>query len=88
MGVTHFKEQGLISGSGGVEALRPVERALVAKSGAGELEPAWPVHRPISRKVVSASLQATDSQVAGGYLHLLHPDAPCSSRNYHNRVIL
>ncbi len=85
--MTHFKEQGLISGACGVQGLRPVERALIVERSACKLEPARPVHRPITCQVVGTAFQTSDSQVAGGNLHLLHPDAPRSSGNHYNGVI-
>lgn len=83
----YFKHQSLVSGSSGVKALRLVERTLIIEDSPTKIEPPWPIHSPIPGQVV-LFLQGTDSQVAGGHLHFLDMDAPCSSWHCHHRVIL
>lgn len=83
----YFKHQRLISRSSGEQALWFVERALVVKHSPSKVEFSWPVHSPVPCQEV-LPFQGADGEVAGGHLHLLDSDAPCSSWDNDHRVIL
>lgn len=83
----YLKHQRLVGGSGGVQALRLAEGALVAERGPSEVELARPVHCPVSRQVV-LPLQGTHRQIAGRHRHLFHANAPGTRRDGYHGVIL
>lgn len=82
-----LKDQCLVGGARGVQALWTAKGALVVEGGAGKVEPPRPIHRPIAREIVLV-LEAPHGQVAGGDLHLLDPHTPRPHRDGDHLVVL
>lgn len=87
MGRAYFKDQSLISGTGRIQALWAVERALIVKHRSTEVELSRPVHCPVPCQVV-LPLQGARCQVAGGDLHFLNSDAARPHRYGDHGVVL
>lgn len=83
----NFKDQRLIDGARGRQAFRAVEGTLVLKHGPRKGKLPWPVDAPGPCEVILVT-EASDCEVAGGYLQLLDLDAAGARRDGDHRIIL